>query len=60
MLGHCLNEYNSKNYYLDVIADNASAIRVYKSLGFVIEKEYWGFSGEKDPILCYQMKKAEK
>lgn len=58
LLQYCLNDCERKLVYLDVIADNFSAISVYKSLEFKIEKKYEGFSGESEPVICYQMKRS--
>ena len=56
LLEYAMKEVQSKVFYLDVIADNVSAICVYKSLLFEIEKEYYGFLNETSSILCYRMK----
>jgi ribosomal protein S18 acetylase RimI-like enzyme len=58
LLQYCLSDRERKLVYLDVIADNFSAISLYKSLEFKIEKEYEGFSGKSEPITCYQMKRS--
>lgn len=58
LLSYCINECEAKIVYLDVISYNIPAIKVYKSLGFKIEREYEGFSGEDTSVLCYQMKKS--
>ncbi len=41
--------------HLDVIAANGAAVRLYERCGFVLEKEYNGFSGTEEPLLCYHM-----
>jgi ribosomal protein S18 acetylase RimI-like enzyme len=58
LLQYCLDDCEQKIVYLDVIADNFSAISVYKSLEFKIEKKYEGFSGGSEPVMCYQMKRV--
>lgn len=58
LLQYCLNDCECESVYLDVIADNSSAISVYKSLEFNIVKKYEGFSGGNEPVMCYQMKRS--
>ena len=57
LLAYCLSHYVGETIYLDVIADNLPAVRLYKSSGFEIAKEYFGFSGSDKPLPCYLMKK---
>lgn len=53
-LGHTEGE----SVYLDVLADNPNAIRLYEKYGFKILNEYYGFSGKDSPVRCYHMKKG--
>ena len=60
LLNYSISQVETKEVYLDVIADNTSAIRVYQALSFEVEKEYEGFLSESSSILCYKMKKNLK
>ena len=60
LLNYSISQVETKEVYLDVIADNTSAIRVYQALSFEVEKEYEGFLSESSSILCYKMKKTLK
>lgn len=52
-----LSQIPKEIVHLDVIADNLSAIRLYKRCGFEIESKYYGFSGKEENLLCYHMVK---
>lgn len=55
LMAHCLSEYGADIIHLDVIAGNESAVRLYRSCGFVLENEYMGFSGNDSDLPCYHM-----
>ena len=55
LMAHCIKEYGSGVIHLDVIADNESAVRLYRNSGFVITNEYMGFSGNGSDLPCYHM-----
>lgn len=55
LLRCCIEQQNQEVLYLDVIADNAAAIALYKKVGFKRKKEYYGFSGKKQLLPCLQM-----
>lgn len=55
LLKHCIEIYDEKPMYLDVIASNDYAVRLYQNCGFVITGEYPGFSLTVDYLPCYHM-----
>ena len=55
LLEYCVREYGDRVLFLDVIAHNENAIALYRKFGFEITKEYYGFSGTEELLLCYQM-----
>lgn len=59
LLSYCLNACEAESVYLDVVAENATAVYVYQLLGFKIIKEYDGFSGKNKTVKCYQMKHSK-
>ena len=57
LLRFYLSQSNGESVYLDVLADNPGAIRLYERCGFEILQEYYGFSGSSSPVRCYHMKR---
>ncbi len=55
LLKHCIATYGHQPIHLDVIADNQSAVQLYKNAGFAIVDTYAGFSGDDTPLPCYHM-----
>ena len=56
LLGAFIQEYNSKTIQLDVLADNAGAIRLYSKFGFMRTAQTKGFSYTDDTKPdCYRM-----
>lgn len=52
-----VNQVSHAPIYLDVIADNAAAVKLYQKCGFTVQKEYYGFSGGEALLPCLQMLK---
>ena len=58
LLNFCIKACGDKPIYLDSLADNRSALSLYKKCGFVIVGEYQGFSGKDNKFVpCYKMKR---
>ena len=55
LLQYCIQEQEKNTLYLDVIADNIGAIALYEKQGFEKKKAYYGFSGQAQPLPCWQM-----
>lgn len=55
LMAHCVEKYTASPIHLDVIASNVTAVDLYKSFGFKIVDEYFGFSGNDTQLLCYHM-----
>ena len=55
LLRFYLESVKGDTVHLDVIAANGGAVRLYQRCGFVLDKEYNGFSGTEEPLLCYHM-----
>lgn len=55
LLAHCIAAYGHRPIHLDVIADNAVAVRLYESMGFGVIDTYSGFSGSDRELPCYHM-----
>ena len=55
LMEFCLDRYTSSIIHLDVIANNFSAIELYKKMGFKITAQYNGFSGTNELLPCYHM-----
>ena len=55
LMSYCLATYGTKPIHLDVVAANEAAIHLYKRMGFFIENEYLGFSGNEIDLACYHM-----
>lgn len=55
LMTHCLKEYGSQTIHLDVIVSNKAAVQLYQKLGFIIQNEYPGFSGNDIEVPCYHM-----
>lgn len=55
LLQYCMDLYAGSVLHLDVIADNAPAIRLYEKMGFSVCAQYNGFSGTDEPLPCYHM-----
>lgn len=60
LLSHCISKFGHEDIYLDVIASNTAAVRLYQQGGFDILKQYSGFSGSEADLPCYQMLRAAK
>ena len=62
LLSAVLDAYSDKHVTLDVLADNASAISLYKSCGFVTESRQKGFSldVQNRPDCLHMRKKTER
>lgn len=54
LMKHCVELYGDKPMHLDVVAENTSALRLYRSFGFEVEREYEGFAGERT-VTCLHM-----
>ena len=57
LLRYLLILYEEEPFYLDVIANNAVALNLYRSLGFSPLKEYSGFSADENLLPCLHMKR---
>lgn len=55
LLEFYLKSVEHETVHLDVIADNLSAVNLYKKCGFEISGEYYGFSGSEKLLPCYHM-----
>lgn len=55
LLSYCFSLFPNQKCTLDVIKDNIPAVNLYLKNGFIIEKEYDGFSGKKELIKCLKM-----
>lgn len=56
LLNNYISQHPDKTIVLDVLANNDSAIRLYKKCGFVISGEPTaGYAFDKEPPLCYKM-----
>ena len=55
LMSFLLEQYGKSPIHLDVVASNTAAIGLYKKFGFVIQKEYEGFSGSDQLLPCYHM-----
>lgn len=55
LMDFCLEKCQDAVVHLDVIADNAPAIRLYESTGFHIAAKYMGFTGSDVKLPCYHM-----
>lgn len=51
----CVEACGGGTVHLDVIADNAGALRLYRRCGFTMESAYLGFSGSAEKLPCYHM-----
>lgn len=58
LLSAFIDRYPSEQMSLHVLSNNASAIHLYKKLGFSICKETTGYSPNLPPPQCYYMKSA--
>ena len=57
LLAYVLSQLGDSEVYLDVLADNANAIRLYEGHGFRIVNAYKGFSGTQEEVPCYHMRR---
>ena len=55
LMAYIVGEYGKDTMHLDVIASNDVAIRTYERHGFSVTRDYFGFSGDEMPLLCYHM-----
>jgi len=55
LMQHCVELYGDQTMHLDVVADNTAARQLYERVGFAIDHEYDGFSGNDEPLRCYHM-----
>ena len=55
ILAAFINDHIDESINLCVIVDNKNAVELYKKMGFIIEKEYMGFSTEDEKPRCYEM-----
>jgi ribosomal protein S18 acetylase RimI-like enzyme len=57
LLAYCLSQVGDAAVYLDVLAENPAAIRLYESLGFEVLRSYTGFSGSDEAVPCFHMRR---
>ena len=57
LLGYYLQRVKDAPVYLDVIADNASAIRLYEKYGFRLVEERNGYEPSGAELPCYLLRK---
>ena len=56
LLNHLIFVAGNARMELNVLADNAPAVALYKKQGFAIETEFYDYGGYNEPyILCYKM-----
>ena len=57
LIENVLSESDGKNASLDVLCDNANAIRLYEKYGFEIVGETTGYAYDEEPPKVYQMRR---